>query len=221
MKNKLWLTLALSTVMLGTAVIPAGAAYAATDKSPDGNYSMNLDSTVESDIYGEDTSELSAAELALLEEATQFFDYADQMDLLMDYEEKAWDAYSINEYVTASNRKQEYKLMNYTVVPNYTKFVSGLKLIKPENKELAKIHQKYVKGAYMELEGFILYNKMVSKTKLDFTLLAKAKAKISAGGKLIDQFNDEMDAYLARFDVLDLGDDESAEYDETWDESNI
>ncbi|ANF95480.1 hypothetical protein [Paenibacillus bovis] len=215
MKNKLLLTLMLAALVTASSALPASVTYAATDDAPDGNYTMDLttsadgaadnsaaaEESADSDTYGDEDS-WADADPALVEEASGFLDYSDQMDPLFTYETKAWDAYNINEYVKSSNRKQEYKLMTYTVVPNYTKFVSGIKLIKPQNSELAKIHAKYVKGAYLELEGFVLYKKYVSSAKLDDAILKKSKLKLQAGGKLIDQFNTEIDKYITKFDAL-------------------
>ncbi|WP_046225811.1 hypothetical protein [Paenibacillus dauci] len=214
MKNKLLLTLMLAALVTASSALPASMTYAATDDAPDGSYTMDLttdtdaadntataEESADTDTYG-DEDIWANADPVLVEEASSFLDYSDQMEPLFSYETKAWDAYNINEYVKSSNRKQEYKLMTYTVVPNYTKFVSGIKLIKPKNSELAKIHAKYVKGAYLELEGFVLYKKYVSSARLDDAILNKSKAKLKAGGKLIDQFNNEIDKYITKFDAL-------------------
>ncbi|WP_411344977.1 hypothetical protein ACE3MZ_02470 [Paenibacillus sp. WLX1005] len=209
MKQKPWLTLLLTAVLVGFAALPVGTvAAASTDESPDGSYSMDLnndDSTsgdVEDDTYSDDGS-LDTIDPALEAEANEFVNYADAMDPLLTYEDKAWSAYNKNDYVSAANRKEEYRLMTYTVVPNYTKFVAGLKQVKPQNAKLAAMHAKYVKGAYAELEGFMLYKKYVSSTTLNKTLLKKAEAKLDSGGALIDQFYSELDDYITRFDVLD------------------
>ncbi|WP_017812613.1 hypothetical protein [Paenibacillus shenyangensis] len=214
MKNKLLLTLMLAALVTASSALPASMTYAATDDAPDGSYTMDLttdadaadntataEESADTDTYGDEDT-WANADPVLVEEASSFLDYSDQMEPLFSYETKAWDAYNINEYVKSSNRKQEYKLMTYTVVPNYTKFVSGIKLIKPKNSELAKIHAKYVKGAYLELEGFVLYKKYVSSARLDDVILNKSKAKLKAGGKLIDQFNKEIDKYITKFDAL-------------------
>ncbi|MEW4371289.1 hypothetical protein [Paenibacillus kandeliae] len=209
MKQKTWTTMLLTAVLLGFAALPVSTASAAsTDASPDGSYSMDLnsdDSTsgdVEDDTYSDDGS-LDDVDPALAQEASEFLDYADAMDPLLTYEDKAWTAYNKNEYVSASNRKEEYRLMTYTVVPNYTKFVAGLKQIQPANAELAALHAKYLKGAYAELEGFKLYKKYVSSTTLNKSLLKKAEAKLDAGGTLIANFYTELDDYITRFDGLD------------------
>lgn len=215
MKNKLLLTLMLAALVTASSALPAHVTYAATDDAPDGSYTMDLtsnaDDSADSAAPAADNTHLDTsdgednwadADPALVEEASQFLEYSDTMEPLFTYETKAWDAYNINEYVKSSNRKQEYQLMTYTVVPNYTKFVSGIKLVKPQNTELAKIHAKYVKGAYLELEGFVLYKKYVSSAQLNDSILNQSKLKLKAGGKLIDQFNKEIDKYVSKFDAL-------------------
>ena len=105
MKQKPWLTLLLTAVLVGFAALPVGTvAAASTDESPDGSYSMDLnndDSTsgdVEDDTYSDDGS-LDTIDPALEAEANEFVNYADAMDPLLTYEDKAWSAYNKNDYV--------------------------------------------------------------------------------------------------------------------------
>lgn len=214
MNRKLMLTLVLTAVLTGSNLIFASATYAATDTDlPDGTYTMDLetmassfssssldDSTeaVDEDTY-EDSESVDDLDPALVEEATQLLEYSDQMTPLLEYEKKAWTAYYKNDYVTTSNRKQEYLIVTNTIIPNYKKFLTGIKQIKPVNPELAKMHAKYIKGATIEMEAFVLFQKYVSKTKLNDDILNKSNAKLDVGGDLLLQFDKEMEAYISKF----------------------
>ncbi len=229
--RKLWLTLTMTTVFVGSAALPATPSFAASsDSKPDGTYTMDLnddgsyEGDVEDDTYG-DEGTMDDIDPALVAEADQFDLYLGQLGALLDYEDKAWAAYNTNDYVSSKNRKQEYQLMTYTVIPNYTKFLSGLKQIKPENAEVARIHAQYVKGASAEFEAFMLYKKYVSTPKMNDQLLKKVQAKLTEGSDLIDQFYSDIDQYQVRFDVLyDYEDDGSYDdegyYDEEADNSS-
>lgn len=178
MNRKLMLTLVLTAVLTGSNLMFASATYAATDTDlPDGTYTMDLetmassfssssldDSTevVDEDTY-EDSESVDDLDPALVEEASQLLEYSDQMAPLLEYEKKAWTAYYKNDYVTSDNRKQEYMLVTNTIIPNYKKFLTGIRQIKPVNPELAKMHAKYIKGATIEMEAFVLFKNMYPK----------------------------------------------------------
>lgn len=214
MNKKLMLTLMLTALLTSSSLIVASATSAATDDDlPDGTYTMDFETVaapssssslddnteaVDEDTY-EDSESVDDLDPALVEEATQFLEYSNQMAPLLEYEKKAWAAYYKNDYVNTGNRKQEYLLVTNTILPNYKKFLAGIKQIQPINPELAKIHAKYVKGAKIELEGFILFQKYVSKTKLNDDILDKSNAKLDVGGDLLLQFDDEMEAYMSKF----------------------
>ncbi|MDN4619373.1 hypothetical protein QCD85_14795 [Paenibacillus sp. PsM32] len=214
MKRKLMLTLVLTAVLTGSNVMFANATFAATDDVlPDGTYTMDLETmassfsassledppvAVDQDTYDESES-VENLDPALVEEATQFLEYSDQMAPLLEYEKKAWTAYYKNDYVNNTNRKQEYALVTNTIIPNYKKFLTGIKQIKPTHPELAKMHAKYIKGATLEMEGFLLFQKYVSKTKLNDDILDKSNAKLDVGGDLLLQFDKEMEAYISKF----------------------
>lgn len=209
------LTLMLTAILTGSNVMFASATFAATDDVlPDGTYTMDLETMassfsasslddpaeepVDQDTY-DDSESIDDLDPALVEEATQFLEYSDQMTPLLEYEKKAWTAYYKNDYVNPSNRKQEYLLVTNTIIPNYKKFLTGIKQIKPIHPELVKMHAKYVKGATLEMEGFLLFQKYVSKTKLNDDILDKSNAKLDVGGDLLLQFDKEMEAYISKF----------------------
>ena len=70
-------------------------------------------------------------------EEEDFLNYLDALDRTTVYEKKALDSIG-STYVTSANRKSIFLKLNNTAVPNYTKYVSMLKQIKPENAELQK-----------------------------------------------------------------------------------
>lgn len=122
-------------------------------------------------ISEEEEVELTADEL-------DFENYLDQLLAIAQYEEKAFSALPSTLYISSSNRKSLFLKFNNTVVPNYTKYVSQLKQIKPENAELQKIHTKLTRGSYNHLEGYLLYKRALSKYTINRTLLTQGNAKV-------------------------------------------
>ncbi|MEW4430377.1 hypothetical protein AB1I68_23190 [Paenibacillus pabuli] len=184
MKKRSWvLSIIMSFVLLGGVLAPAGS-YAAAAEDTTTTYSE--------DNYTEvDTSEQEPIPSA---EEEDFLNYLDALDLTTVYEKKALDSIG-STYVTSANRKSIFLKLNNTAVPNYTKYVSMLKQIKPENAELKKIHAKLVKGSYAQLEGYLLFKKSVSKTKVNSALLKQGNAKIDTGIKILEQYKKEIQAY--------------------------
>ncbi|MBM6385246.1 MULTISPECIES: hypothetical protein [Paenibacillus] len=184
MKKRSWvLSIIMSFVLLGGVFAPAGS-YAAAAEDTTTTYSE--------DNYTEvDTSEQEPIPSA---EEEDFLNYLDALDLTTVYEKKALDSIG-STYVTSANRKSIFLKLNNTAVPNYTKYVSMLKQIKPENAELKKIHAKLVKGSYAQLEGYLLFKKSVSKTKVNSALLKQGNAKIDTGIKILEQYKKEIQAY--------------------------
>ncbi|MCG7384368.1 hypothetical protein [Paenibacillus sp. ACRRY] len=184
MKKRSWvLSIIMSFVLLGGVFAPAGS-YAAAAEDTTTTYSE--------DNYTEvDTSEQEPIPSA---EEEDFLNYLGALDLTTVYEKKALDSIG-STYVTSANRKSIFLKLNNTAVPNYTKYVSMLKQIKPENAELQKIHNKLIRGSYAQLEGYLLFKKSVSKTKVNSALLKQGNAKIDAGIKILEQYKKEIQAY--------------------------
>ncbi|GAB1157720.1 MULTISPECIES: hypothetical protein [Paenibacillus] len=184
MKKRSWvLSIIMSFVLLGGVFAPAGS-YAAAAEDTTTTYSE--------DNYTEvDTSEQEPIPSA---EEEDFLNYLDALDRTTVYEKKALDSIG-STYVTSANRKSIFLKLNNTAVPNYTKYVSMLKQIKPENAELQKIHNKLIKGSYAQLEGYLLFKKSVSKTKVNSALLKQGNAKIDTGIKILEQYKKEIQAY--------------------------
>lgn len=184
MKKSWALSIIMSFVLLGGVFAPAGSYAAAADDST---------TTYSEDAYSEvDTTE---EEPELTADEADFLNYMDQLDSASVYEEKAFDALGGGFYITSSNRKSVFLKLTNTAIPNYTKYVSKLKLIKPQNTELQKIHANLIKGSYTQLEGFQLAKKAVSKTTVNSAVLKQANAKIDTGKKNIEKFQKELSAY--------------------------
>ncbi|MDQ0722553.1 hypothetical protein QF049_003814 [Paenibacillus sp. W4I10] len=184
MKKSWILSFIMSFVLLGGVFAPAGSYASAADDSTT-TYS-------EDEYYEVDTTE---EEPELTAEEAEFLDYLDALTTPAVYEKKALDAVGGSTYITSSNRKSFYLKLNNTAIPNYTKYVSMLKQIKPENAELKKIHAKLIKGSYAQLEGYQLFKKSVAKTKVNSNLLKQGNDKIASGIKSIQQYHAEIKAY--------------------------
>lgn len=170
------------------ATIHAATNTALTNESP----SAPEPSYVEDDTYNEVAPELQQT-------FDDYVNYYNQYKEWVPYESKA--ATILNKYkkVLASTRKQAYSEMTTIAIPNYKKFLSGIKQIKPNNTELSTMHAELVKGTALQLEGMILFQKYVSKLNPDPTIIKKANVKFTQGQLLISEFNEEIAVYNAQF----------------------
>ncbi|WP_181150806.1 hypothetical protein [Paenibacillus sp. PCH8] len=186
------ISLFTSFIMLGGVLLsPAASANAANEPT----------STYSDQSYSDDAEHFSEelmdeTEYELTADQKEFEQYLEKVFALESYETKAMDALeSVGSQVTSANRKSMYLKLTNTVIPNYTKLVSKAKQIKPIHPELKKIHAYFVKGSYLQLEGYLLYKQAVSKNKVNYTILKQGSAKVKAGGDLINQCEQYLYAY--------------------------
>ncbi|MGV2967508.1 hypothetical protein [Paenibacillus sp. AGC30] len=195
--KKSWIiSLITSFVLLGGVLLSpatsADAAKVATSTYSDQSYSE--DDYLHEELM--DELELDDAEQELTKDQKEFEKYLEQISRLVPYENKAIDTLgSVGGEVNSTNRKSMYLKLTNTVIPNYTKTVSMLKQIKPSNPELKKIHAYYVKGSYLQLEGYLLYKQAVSKNKVNSKILQQGRAKVRAAGVLLDQYEQQIYPY--------------------------
>lgn len=115
------------------------------------------------------------------------------------YEALAGKSYEQHRVDSVKTRVQSYNAMTQTIIPNYQRFIYLIKTIKPAEPQLAKLHQQFIKGTILQLEGFKLMREYLSKAKRNDTLFYKANNKIKAGKTIIDQHNAAMMKYAAQF----------------------
>lgn len=185
MKKNWVLSILMSMVLFGGVFAPAAHHASAADST-----------TITSDEGSSEQDNTEQQELTADEQ--DFFDYMNALDAASVYRTKAFNAIGGSTYVTSSNRKSLFLKLNNTVIPNYTKYVSMLKQIKPQNADLKKIHDKLIKGSYTQLEAYQLFKKSVSKTKVNDTFLKQGNDKVAAGKKSIEQYFKELQAYAAK-----------------------
>ncbi|MDT0126080.1 hypothetical protein Q9R46_25775 [Paenibacillus sp. RRE4] len=197
MKRSSIISLMASFILLGGVLLfPAPQANAAT-----GEFSTYWDQDEFADEYQfeedliDDTEE-PEAEDEFIQEKAELKQYLDQIFAIESYESKAIDSLSsVGNTVSSANRKSMFLKLTNTVIPNYTKFVSKAKLIQSNNPEIKKIHTSFIKGTYMQLEGYILYKQAVSKNKVNYTILQQGNAKVKAADVILDQVTDSLLAY--------------------------
>ncbi|PYE47246.1 hypothetical protein HUB98_21775 [Paenibacillus barcinonensis] len=199
MKKLHIISIMTSFILLGGALLfPAPHAHAAKEEIS--TYS-NQDDISDENQAGEDLTEESESEAAdeFIQERAELKEYLDQIFTIEPYESKAFDSLrSMDSEATSANRKSLFLKFTNTVIPNYTKFVSKAKLIKSNNPEIKKIHASFIKGTYMQLEGYILYQQAVSKNKVNYTILQKGNAKIQAAGIITNQVTESLYAYAVK-----------------------
>lgn len=192
--------LALVIVML-FAVIPmfnlpstVHAATSITHTKTTSSSSASEPTYVEDDTY----SDIEVAP-ELQQAFDDYIDYYNQYKEWVPYETKAVSILNKYKKVLASTRKQAYSEMTNIAIPNYKKFLSGIKQMKPNNTDLSTMHSKFIKGTTLQLEGMILFQKYVSKLNPDPTIIKKANVKFTQGQLLISEFNEEIALYNAQF----------------------
>ncbi|WP_046225814.1 hypothetical protein [Paenibacillus dauci] len=115
------------------------------------------------------------------------------------YEALAIKAYEKCRVDSVKTRVQSYNGMTRTVIPNYQKFIDLMKTIKPAEPQISKLHQQFIKGATLQLEGFKLLQKYFSQAKRNDSLFYKANDKIRSGKHILDKYNAAMLNYVAQF----------------------
>lgn len=148
---------------------------------------------VEDDTYSEVAPELQQA-------FNDYVEYYNQYKEWVPYETKAVTILNKYKKVLASTRKQAYSEMTTIAIPNYKKFLSGIKQIKPNNTDLSTMHAQLIKGTTLQLEGMILFQKYVSKLNPDPTIIKKANVKFTQGQQLISEFNKKIALYNDQFE---------------------
>ncbi|HEY2494187.1 MAG TPA: hypothetical protein VGI33_14940 [Paenibacillus sp.] len=187
----------LAFILISTIVFPAvSSAGTQTALEFINGGHLNVDDEYENDTYTDDQE----AQEEYDPEYVALLDYADQLGLIAKFEDKAVSSYTNNSYVTSSSRKQNYAAFNNTIIPNYTKFVVGLKKIKPTTPKLKKIHETYIKGASLQLQAFTLFKNSLSSKSINYKVFDQGNVKLAAGYKLVQKSSDDFEAYAATFE---------------------
>lgn len=136
----------------------------------------------------------------LPQEMIDFVNYGIMLEKASVLEEKATSVYNKNKLVNNHNRKQAYIEFNTVIVPNYTKFVVELKKITAPNDELQKLHNMFLQGAKLQLEGFTIMKQVTFKPVIKNGAFSGANKKLDAGAKYITAFLNGIDAYQQKYD---------------------
>ncbi|MEK3758241.1 hypothetical protein MKZ07_07335 [Paenibacillus sp. FSL P4-0338] len=128
-------------------------------------------------------------------------EYSKQLQLIGKYENKAITSYNelIDLGIKDSTRKTFFLSLNNTVVPNYTKFVSGLKYLKVNNAEIKEIHSHYLAGAKLQLEGMTIMRDSLKTTKINHSKFKAGYNKVGEGVKQLDKAELLLDNYIRKY----------------------
>lgn len=126
-------------------------------------------------------------------------DYIEQLQPLGSYEKKAITTLNQNRLLNDSTRKTLFLTLNNTVLPNYTKFVSGLKNLKANNAELKEIHTYYLAGAKLQLEGFTIMRDSLKTTKINWSKFNAGEKKGAEGIKQLNKSEMLLDKYAIKY----------------------
>lgn len=126
-------------------------------------------------------------------------DYIEQLQPLGSYEKKAITTLNQNRLLNDSTRKTLFLTLNNTVLPNYTKFVSGLKNLKANNVELKEIHTYFLAGAKLQLEGFTIMRDSLKTTKINWSKFNAGEKKKAEGIKQLNKSEMLLDEYAIKY----------------------
>lgn len=124
-------------------------------------------------------------------------EYADRLDEITSYANKAAAAFNPFKTVSASNRKELYTALNNVIVPSYSKFYYELKRLDPPDGELTELHGHYMKGAALQLQGMQLIKKSLYAAEINWTTYNQGQDKLKAGKKELALFIEGFKAYKA------------------------
>ncbi|MBP2111348.1 hypothetical protein [Paenibacillus silagei] len=130
-----------------------------------------------------------------------FEEYNKQLQIIGKYENKAITLYNelIDLGIKDSTRKTFFLSLSNTVVPNYTKFVSGLKYLKVNNAELKEMHNHYLAGAKLQLEGLTIMRDSLKTTKINYSKFEAGYNKVGEGVKQLNKAELLMDNYGSKY----------------------
>lgn len=123
--------------------------------------------------------------------------YADRLDEITSYANKAAGSFNAFKTVSASNRKELYTALNNVIVPSYSKFYYELKRLDPPSGELTELHAHYLQGAALQLQGMQLIKKSLYAAEINWTTYNQGQDKLKAGKKELTLFIEGFKAYKA------------------------
>ena len=85
-----------------------------------------------------------------------------------------------------------YFTLQNDVIPVYSDFITQLESISAEleTEEVQKVHEKYIEGANIQNNGFVLVLSALESN--DRTLMAQANEKLAKGRKLMRNFKSDL-----------------------------
>jgi hypothetical protein len=114
-------------------------------------------------------------------------------------EGKAIAAY---EGVSGANYQDDqimYDALVNEVIPNYTEFIEELEAVKIETDELKEIHEIYLNGADLQLQGFVKVVEALEKQ--DASIVEEANQLLNEGKSMIEDYQKKLDTLAKDHDV--------------------
>ena len=105
---------------------------------------------------------------------------------LAEYERKALASYGAVVGKNYTSDQAVYDALKNDVIPNYKRFLEGLKSIQPTDREVARLHGTLVSAAESMYRGFQL--KMIGIQQKDDTVIRLGNSKIEEGRNLNDEW---------------------------------
>lgn len=190
MKKKVLITMALSVLLAGNPVTSwnAQSIFAeASNTTQEGKY----------DTYFAEYRKQVNPELWEKYDDYVIYFYANHK--YDSYQLTALNTYEKNKKLKKSTIPKGKTAMKNIVIPNYKKFLAGIKSIKPTQPELIAIHNKLIKATSIRLEALMLYQQYISSKNLDERFVEKHYTKMNAANALSLEFRQEISDYAEQF----------------------
>jgi hypothetical protein len=122
-------------------------------------------------------------------------DTADAKEL----EGKAISAYESVSGENYSDDQTMYDALLNDVIPTYTEFIKELESVSIEEEELKEIHEIYIEGANLQLQGF---NKIVEALEAqDASIIDEANEILADGRNSIQDYQAKLEEFAKEHDV--------------------
>jgi len=190
MKKKLLMTMALSLLLAGNPMVswntPSTFAEASST-AQEGKYDA---------YFAEYRNQVNPELWEKYDDYVIYFYANHQYD---SYQLTALNTYEKNKKLKKSTLSKGKAAMKNIVIPNYKKFLAGIKSIKPTQPELITIHHKLIKSTSIRLEALILYQQYISSKNLDERFVEKHYIKMNTANALSLEFRQEISDYAEQF----------------------
>jgi hypothetical protein len=118
---------------------------------------------------------------------------------IAELEQKSLERYSSVTGVNYKSDSEVYSSLKDWIIPLYTRFVHGLRKIRPETDEVKTLHWTYIHGSTSLLDGFKML--MIAIESKDPGMIASVNEKLEKGRKENERWRRELVALSKKYNI--------------------